>query len=75
MNEEQYLVQVQKSNHHWDTLVAGRFTYTAEESEAKALSQAEALLHNKSQKFSGLNFRIVQVKVIAFVPGKGVNCG
>ncbi len=74
MNAEQYLVQVRRS-HHWDTLVVGKFTYTDEESEAKALSQAEALLCNNSQKFSHLDFRIVQVKEIKFVPRKEVNCG
>jgi len=71
MDEDHYVLQYEEHPNVWTNIACSKFYYTSEESEAKALRDVENLLHIKSVLFDAMNFRIIQVKVVMFVPRKG----
>jgi hypothetical protein len=67
MDEECYVIQVLFEG-KWVDLT--KYRYTDEESEARALSLAENVLHQSRKRASLYDHRIIQTKVVIFVPRK-----
>jgi hypothetical protein len=69
MDEECYVIQIFFQN-NWIDVPGGTYRYTDEQSEARALSLAEAILHESRKLTPMYDHRIVQTKVVVFVPRK-----